>query len=77
MLNKKDLEIQKKLLRKGVKSLNRLTCNYSDSKLQELLYQYGMCKEDLVKLKKAIKVLNQLGTFVNYSDVQKMKSINN
>ena len=65
----------KKLLNKGKVALNRLECDWSDEKLQTLLHHYGLCKEDAVKLKKAVKVLNGIGSFVNYSDVQKMKNI--
>ncbi len=65
----------KKLLNKGKVALNRLNCSWDDEKLQSLLYNYGLCKSDAVKLKKAVKVLNGIGSFVNYSDVQRMKDI--
>jgi len=71
---KEEYEI-KKLLKKGKVALNRLQCDWGDEKLQNLLYHYGLCKEDAIKLKKAVKILNHLGSFVTYLDVEMMKNI--
>lgn len=76
MRSKKEKHEIKKLLYKGKVALNKLTCSFDDNNLQNLLYYYNLCKEDVSKLKQAIKVLNHIGAFVNYSDIQKMKGIN-
>ncbi len=75
MLSRKEEWERKKLLTKGKVSLNKLTCSFDDEKLQNLLYYYNLCKKDISKLKQAIKVLNHIGSFIHYSDVQKMKEI--
>ena len=65
----------KKMLNKGRESLNKLEHEWEDKNLQKLLYYYNLCKSNPKKLKKAIKVLNELSTYVNLYDIQEMKSI--
>jgi len=75
MPSRKEVHEIKKLLYKGKVALNKLTYSFDDEKLQNLLYYYNLCKEDVSKLKQAIKILNHIGAFVNYSDIQRMKEI--
>jgi len=51
---------REKLLEKGIEYLNRLDCDWEDKALQELLFHYNECKEDLPKLKKAIFILSRM-----------------
>ena len=67
----------KKMLKKGADSLNRLEHEWEDKELQELLYYYNRCKSDPKKLREAIKVLSELGNYVNLSDIEEMKEISN
>lgn len=76
MLSKKQEHKIKKLLNKGKVALNKFEYSFDDKNLQNLLYYYGLCKDDASKLKKAIKVLNNIDSFISYSDIQRMKEIN-
>ena len=51
-------EEREKLLQKGVNYLNKLDCDWEDRDLQELLFHYNQCKEDLPQLKKAISIMS-------------------
>ena len=65
----------KKMLTKGRDSLNKLEHEWDDKELQELLYYYNLCKKNPKKLKKAIVVLQELGKYVNLSDIEEIKNI--
>lgn len=65
----------KKMLNKGRDSLNKLEHEWENTNLQELLHYYNLCKSNPKKLKKAIKVLDELSTYVNIYDIQDMKAI--
>ena len=65
----------KKMLNKGRDSLNRLEHAWEDENLQKLLYYYNLCKSNPKKLKKAIKILEELSIYVNLYDIQEMKEI--
>ncbi len=75
MPSRKEEHEIKKLLYKGKVTLNKLTCNFDDKNLQNLLYYYNLCKEDISKLKQAVKVLNGIGQYINYSDIENMRLI--
>jgi len=65
----------KKMLTKGRDALNKLEHEWEDRELQDLLYYYNLCKSNPKKLKEAIKVLQELGNYVNLSDIEELKNI--
>ncbi len=75
MLSKKKEHEIKKLLHKGKTILNKLNLSFDDKRLQNLLYNYNKCKDNPIKMKKAVKALNGIGSYINHSDLERMKII--
>jgi len=68
---------KKRLEQRGAKYLNKLTCEWDDSNLQALLYQYNKCKDDNYRLNQAVNILSKLteSSWIDQSLISDMKKV--